>query len=285
MDRLEIELGAWTFDARAAGPADGPLVLLLHGFPQTSYEWRAQLPLLGEMGFRAVAPDQRGYSPGARPEGVEAYAIAELVGDVAGIADALGHATFHLVGHDWGGAVAWTAALTLPERVTSLVAISVPHPLAFRTALQSPSGEQARMSSYMETFRSRGAEELFLAEDAALLRGIYAGAGLSPEDVQVYVEALGTPEALRAALSWYRAMDLREGFAGLGPIRMPTTFVWSTGDAYLGREGAELTERFVEGPYRFEVLEGVSHWVPEEAHGRLGEILRRHFTPYAPSAP
>lgn len=278
----EIRVGERVFDARVAGPETGPLVLLLHGFPQSSFEWRAQMPVLAEAGFRVVAPNQRGYSPGARPSDVESYVIPELVSDVVGIADALGVERFHLVGHDWGAAVAWFTALSHPERVESLVAVSVPHPVAFQQALQHPNGEQARMSSYMELFRSEGAEQQLLANDAAGLRMIYAGGELAPEEIDHYVDVLGTPEALGAALNWYRAMNLPYSTGELTPIRMPTLYVWSTGDMALGRTGAEMTADFVEGSYRFEVLEGVSHWVPEQAAEALNELLREHFEPFRP---
>ncbi len=278
---MKIPVGKWVFDARAAGPENGPLVLLLHGFPQSSFEWRHQVPVLAAMGFHVVAPDQRGYSPGARPAAVEDYATPHLVEDVIGIADALGADAFHLVGHDWGAAVAWFAALAHPDRVRSLVAISVPHPSAFARALANPEGEQARMSGYMQAFRSEGAEDRFLSDDAALLRRIFDGAGLRPEEIQTYVDLLGTRDAMRAALHWYRAMSLTS-VRPVAPIRMPTTYVWSTGDVALGREAAELTANFVEGPYRFEILDDAGHWVPEEAAGRLNEILREHFGPFAP---
>ncbi|MCG8469642.1 MAG: alpha/beta hydrolase [Gemmatimonadetes bacterium] len=277
-----IEAGGLAFDARVAGPEDGPLVFMLHGFPQSSYEWRHQIPALADMGFRVVAPDQRGYSAGARPEGVDAYGIPHLVGDIVGMADALGREAFHVVGHDWGAAVAWFVGLTHPDRVVSLVPMSVPHPFAFSQALADPEGEQARMSGYMEILRSEGAEERLLGDDAAMLRGVYAGAGLSDEDVETYVALLSQPGAMTGALNWYRAMDLQGGGAPMTPIAMPTMFIWSTEDTALGREGAELTERFVEGPYRFEILEGVSHWVPEEAAERVNELLGEHFAPYAP---
>ncbi len=282
IERARIPVGEMVFDARVAGPADGPLVLMLHGFPQSSFEWRHQMPVLAALGFRVVAPDQRGYSEGARPPQVADYAIPRLVADVVGLADALGHERFHLVGHDWGAAVAWFTALLHPDRVVSLVPISVPHPLAFSQALADPGGEQARMSGYMDMFRSDSAEVVFLRDDAAFLRGIYDGAGLSEQEVQEYVDLLGSPEALGAALNWYRAMGLPTGTGPLTPIRMPTMFIWSTEDAALGRQGAELTARFVEGPYRFEVLEGVSHWVPEEAPDRLNRLLREHFAPFRP---
>ena len=281
MEHIQIEVGDFTFDALAAGPTDGPLVFLLHGFPQSSYEWRHQLPVLAAMGFRAVAPDQRGYSPGARPEGVEAYATANMVGDVVGMADALGRQTFHVVGHDWGAVVAWFVGLMHPERVESLVPMSVPHPFAFGQVLADPESEQARMSGYMEMFRSEGAEEAFLANDAAMLRGIYGGAGLSAQETGRYVDLLSQPGALTGALNWYRAMNLQGGGAPITPIAMPTMFIWSTGDTALGREGAELTESFIEGPYRFEVLEDISHWVPEQAADQVNELLQEHFAPFA----
>ena len=283
MDRIQLQVGDLTFDALAAGPEDGELVFMLHGFPQSSHEYRDQIPVVAGMGFRVVAPDQRGYSPGARPEGVDAYAIPSLVADVVGMADALGRERFHVVGHDWGAAVAWYVGLTHPDRVISLVPVSVPHPFAFREALQSSTGDQAQRSSYFQVFASDSAAAMFLANDAARLRDIYTGwGGLSDEDVQAYVDLLGEPEALQAALNWYGAMNLDAGTGSdVTPISMPTMFVWSTEDVALGREGAELTEKYIEGPYRFEILEGVGHWIPEEAAGRLNELLREHFAPYA----
>ena len=178
-DEATIEVGELVFDVLVAGPEDGPVVFMLHGFPQGAFEWRHQIPTLASMGFRVIAPNQRGYSPGARPQGVEAYAIPDLVADVAGMADAVGAETFHVVGHDWGAAVAWYVALMHPDRVLSLVPISVPHPYAFGQALADPEGQQAQMSGYMDIFRADGSEYLFLANDAAMLRGIYGGAGLS----------------------------------------------------------------------------------------------------------
>lgn len=280
MERIQLQVGEFTFDATAAGPVDGELVFMLHGFPQSSYEFRNQIPAVAEMGFRVVAPDQRGYSPGARPASVEAYAVGNLVADVVGMADALGKERFHVVGHDWGAAVAWNVGLTNPDRVISLVPLSVPHPYAFSEALRSSTGDQAERSGYFQLFASDSAAETFLANDAEGLRGIYAawsGGGLSDEDVQVYVDLLSEPGALQAALNWYGAMNLGTGGAAVTPISMPTMFVWSTEDTALGREGAELTEKYVEGPYRFEVIEGVSHWIPEEAADQLNALLREHF--------
>ena len=276
-EMIQIPVGEFVFDAAVAGPEDGDLVIMLHGFPQSWFEYRHQIPILAEMGFRVVAPNQRGYSPGARPHGVDAYVMPNLVGDVLGMADWLGRERFHLVGHDWGAAVAWYTALASPARVQSVVAISVPHPFAFGEALSSPSGQQASMSGYMATFRAADAEERFLANDAALLRSIYDGSGNSADETQVYLDLLGSREAIGAILNWYRAMIVQSAMSSLTPIRMPTTYVWSSGDVALGREGAELTEKYIEGPYRFVVIDDIGHWIPEQAPDQLNEALQVHF--------
>lgn len=272
---VEIPVGADTFAARTCGPDDGELVILLHGFPQTSWSWRHQLQALGAAGYRAVAPDQRGYSPGARPSEVGRYSSAALVADVIAVADEIGGHMFHLVGHDWGAAVAWQVAGRHPQRLRTLNILSVPHPVAFSAALRDPASDQTERSSYFEFFRSDQAADAFLADDAALLRGVYGS--LEPSEIEPYVEVLTQPGAMQAALNWYRAADLTL-VEGLGPITMPTLFIWSTEDTALGRDGAEATAAHVEGPYRFEVLEGISHWIAEEAPERTNELLLDHLS-------
>ena len=264
------------FDALATGPDDGELVLLLHGFPQTSWAWRHVMPALADAGYRAVAPDQRGYSPRARPDGVEAYRTAELVGDALGFADHLGADRFHLVGHDWGAAIAWQVAGRHPDRLDSLAALSVPHPVAFSAALASPDTDQAGRSSYVEAFRAEGSEELFVADGAAGLRNFYVASGLSESDAAAYADVLGDVDAMRAALNWYRGLG-PEILDGFGPVTTPTLFVWGTDDPAIGREGAEATADHVEGPYRFEPLEGVGHWIPELAPDVLERLLLEHL--------
>jgi pimeloyl-ACP methyl ester carboxylesterase len=274
-ERLEIPVGPFTFDARAAGPAGGEPVLLLHGFPQSSYEWRSQLQALGAAGYRAVAPDQRGYSPRARPVGVDQYETEALVGDVIGIADALGFDRFHLVGHDWGAAVAWHVAGRHPQRLRTLTPVSVPHPQAFADALLGE--DQKQRSSYIDLFREEGkAEEVLLEDGGDRMRAMLSGSGLG-DDVEEYVTRMLEPGALTAALNWYRAVDIGS-VRGLGPIITPTMFVWSSGDMALGREGAEATAKHVDGPYRFEVLDGVSHWIPEAAADELNRLLLEHLS-------
>jgi pimeloyl-ACP methyl ester carboxylesterase len=278
MDLTEISVGAFTFDALADGPEDAELVLLLHGFPQTSASWRDQVTALAAAGYRAVAPDQRGYSPRARPTELAAYAMPELVGDVIGFADALGAARFHLVGHDWGGAVAWHVAARHPDRLHTLAVVSTPHPKALRRAYSGDlGGDQAERSGYMAFFRQPDSQDRMLENDAAVFRLLFAGSGMPEGRERPYLEALGTPQALGAALNWYRAASVADA-DGLGPITTPTLYVWSTEDVALGTEAAEATAECVEGPYQFAVVEGVSHWIAEQAPDRLNRLLLDHIS-------
>jgi pimeloyl-ACP methyl ester carboxylesterase len=281
MEELEIPIGEMTFSARAAGPADGRLVLLLHGFPQTSWSWRGQLDALGDAGYRAVAFDQRGYSAGARPEGTEHYKLDHLVADVIAVADSMGGHRFDLVGHDWGGAVAWQTAGRYPDRLRSLTVASTPHPAAFTSSLSAGGGrggegDQAQRSSYMEFFQQPDVpEQMFLADNGSGLRGLYQASGL-PGDAEEYVRVLTQPYAMTAALNWYRAASIGD-VEHMGPITTPTLYVWSDNDVALGRDAADATAAHVQGPYRFEVLEGVSHWIAEEATDRFNALLLEHL--------
>ena len=284
MDMTEIAVGALTFDALADGPEDAELVLLLHGFPQTSASWRDQVTALAAAGYRAVAPDQRGYSPRARPTELAAYAMPELVGDVIGFADALGAERFHLVGHDWGGAVAWQVAGRHPDRLHTLAVVSTPHPEALRRAyLGELGGDQAERSGYMTFFRQPDSQDRMLENDAAVFRLLFAGSGMPEGRERPYLEALGTPQALGAALNWYRAASVADA-EGLGPITTPTLYVWSTEDVALGTEAAEATAQCVEGPYHFAVIEGVSHWIAEQAPDRLNQLLLDHVSAFGASS-
>ena len=170
MEQISIAVGTLNFDALVAGPSDGDLVLCLHGFPESAHEWRDVLPTIAAAGYRVVAPNQRGYSPGARPLGVEQYHITHLDEDVLGIADALGARSFHLVGHDWGALVAWHVAAHHAARVRTLTSVSVPHPQPFAAARASDP-DQRQASEYIAFFREpETPERLFLDNDAAMLR-------------------------------------------------------------------------------------------------------------------
>jgi pimeloyl-ACP methyl ester carboxylesterase len=274
-EHLSIPTPAGSFDAIAAGPPDGRPVLLLHGFPEAAIQWSHQLAVLGREGYRAVAPDQRGYSPGVRPERPADYAMTLLVDDVLAMADHLGWSRFDLVGHDWGGAVAWWTADAHPDRLRSLTVVSTPHPAALGAALRTDEDQQLK-SQYMRDWQSRSTEKLMLADNAAALRRIYDGQ-VPPSHVDEYVARLSEEGALTAALNWYRA-GRPDGKAG--PITVPTLYVWGTEDVALGSTAALDTARWVSGPYRFEMLEDVTHWVPEQAAEELTGLLLEHLEKY-----
>ncbi|MGI9623510.1 MAG: alpha/beta fold hydrolase, partial [Acidimicrobiales bacterium] len=231
---------------------------------------------------RVVAPNLRGYSPGARPLEPELYTMDLLTADVIGMADALGVDQFRVVGHDWGAATTWSLAMSHPDRVLSIVPVSGAHPQAVGAALAERAAEDDRPQdgrpSYIEVFAAEGAEEMFLANDAAFLRQILSGPWFTEEEVQNYVDHFNEPGAMTGALNW-----LRSGSRGveIAPLTTPTMSVWSTGDVTLGRIGAELSGDYVEGPYRVEALEGVSHWIPEEVPDELNALLLEHLETYA----
>jgi len=275
-----IDIGDLSFDALIAGPSSGEPVMLLHGFPNTNYQWREQIVALAEADFSVIAPNQRGYSSGARPIGIESYTSEKLVEDVRQIADALNWETFHLAGHDWGAFIAWEFAGKYPSRLRTLIPISVPHPEAFAIALADPNGKQAEMSSYVEFFQQAESTSAFLTDSASLLKSIYESAGLSTEEMEPYLQVLGKPEALDAALNWYRAnsfsppLDQATNRRSHTPdIETPTMYIWSTEDTALGQQGAELTSSFVSGEYRYEVFEGVNHWITEIAAEQLNTVM------------
>ncbi|WP_329048173.1 alpha/beta hydrolase [Streptomyces violaceus] len=273
MTQLSISTGAGVFDAIAAGPPEGRQVLLLHGFPRTGLVWQRQIEALAAHGYRVVAPDQRGYSPGARPQRPEDYRISLLVDDVVAISEELGWAAFDLVGHDWGGAVAWWTAHAHPGRIRTLAVASTPHPGALATTLRTDEDQRTR-SHYMIDWRDAPAtEERMLAHDGKELRDFHAGK-VPQESADAYVSHLSRPGALTAALNWYRA-GRPEG--AIGVIDVPTLYVWSTEDSAFGPAAAQETEQWVNGPYRFKTLQGVSHWIPEEAPETLSRLMLEHL--------
>lgn len=263
------ESGELTFDLLRSEVPDGPQLVALHGFPQGARAWTGVAEILAEQGIALTAIDQRGYSPGARPVGVEHYRDYLLAGDVLAVADALGLDRFHLAGHDWGSHVAWVTAVRHPERLLSLTAVSIPHPQAFGAALrQDP--DQARRSEYIRLFWQEGtAEEALLADDARWLRD--ALGDVDDADKEHYVSRLQQPGALSAALSWYRAM--RQNEPTDRPVTVPTTLVWSDQDDAVGRACAELCARYVDADYRFVELNGVTHWIPERAPQALAAAI------------
>jgi pimeloyl-ACP methyl ester carboxylesterase len=270
------------FDASIGGSDTAPLVLMLHGFGVSRYLWNAQVPALAEAGFFAAAPNQRGYAVDARPDPSDHanYRIDLLIRDALDIVAALGHADrrFHLVGHDWGASLAWQIADQHPERLGSLTILSRPHPLSFTRALNLPDGEQARRSRHHSKFLDPDAGQNILADDAKWLRTRLAANGVPPAAIETHLSVIGNPPAMEAALAWYRARGVRH--QPLGPISVPTLFIWGDADDTVGRAAAEGTGEFIAAPYRFEVLPGVGHYaadqVPERVNALLLEHLARH---------
>jgi pimeloyl-ACP methyl ester carboxylesterase len=276
LEPVRLEANGFTYSGLAAGPADGPLVLLLHGWPEFSSSWAQTLPELGAAGYRAIAIDQRGYSVEARPAEIGDYAIGKLTGDVLGFGDALGRPRFHLVGHDWGAIVGWYVAANHPDRVASFVSFATPHPAALAEARANDPDQKKRMA-YVDVFQAPGhvAEKALLASDAAALRAVYEGkfdSGHVAENVRRFREA----GCLTASLNWYRAFDFAD--VGRDAVAVPTLYAWGTNDRALGERAAVATADYVTGPYRFERLEGVSHWIPCEAPERVTQLVRDHLS-------
>lgn len=266
---MQIALGPLVFEVDVVGPPDAETVLLLHGFPQTSHCWRLLTPQLSS--YRVVTFDQRGYSPGARPTDVEDYRLPRMVEDALGVLDVLGVEQAHVVGHDFGAAVAWQLGARHSSRVLTLTVLSVPHPRAMIDALRGDPDQRSR-SQYMRTFAQPGYDRELLADDAALLRQFFTTA----VDVEAVVAAAREPGALAAWLRWYPGQRL-EDLDDTPAVPVPTLHIWSDGDAAMGSGPTLATRDWVTGPYQLEVLEGVSHWIPEEAADRVGQLLLEHL--------
>ncbi|QDQ93866.1 alpha/beta fold hydrolase [Rhodococcus sp. WB9] len=262
------------FDVRDEGPIDGTPVVLLHGFPQDSRSWDELAPLLHRRGFRTLAPDQRGYSAGARPRARWAYRGSELVADIVALIDQAGLGPAHVVGHDWGAVVAWGLAAERPDRVRTLTALSVPHPAAFVRAMLT-SG-QILKSWYMFAFQLPWIPERLITPDGYGYRALLAS-GQSADRAKRDLEPMRDRTRARGALNWYRAMPFTAPRSASRKVRVPTLFVWSDGDSAIGPVGPALTARFVDGPYTYEVFRGVSHWIPDEAAERVDGLLGSHL--------
>jgi pimeloyl-ACP methyl ester carboxylesterase len=278
---MQIPLGELKFDADVAGNSGAPLVLLLHGFPQTAYTWRHQLGPLAVAGFFALAPNQRGYSPAARPQGVAQYATELLLNDALELIRYFDYERAHVVGHDWGGQLAWLLAAHHPERVQTLTVLSRPHPQAFLKALQEDSA-QADRSRHHRAFQSADSAALLLEDNARRLRKSFSEQGVDEVDQNAYLSILGEERALDAAINWYRAPAQRGAEQPLAPkntpdVTVPTLYIWGQDDATVGEMAARGTAACVKAPYRCEVLPGVGHFVTDQAGDRVTELLLAHL--------
>jgi pimeloyl-ACP methyl ester carboxylesterase len=262
----------------------GPLVILLHGFPEFWYSWQHQIPALAAAGFRVVAPDTRGYNESAKPPGVRSYDLDLLTTDVTGLIRRLGQERAIVVGHDWGGAVAWHVALTRPDVVERLIILNAPHPAVFVRELRT--WAQLRKSWYMFFFQLPLLPELLLRrDDFASLKATLRTDPLRPgtftaTDIRHYCDALARPGALTATVNYYRAVFRRNLFRAvrdINPIDVPTLVIWGEVDRYIGLQALDGLDRWVRR-LRVERLPGVSHWVqneaPEEVNRRMIDFMR-----------
>jgi pimeloyl-ACP methyl ester carboxylesterase len=277
MDTQTIEVGGLGFTVDMAGPADGAPVLLLHGFPETRRMWAPVVEALGAAGYRAIAPDQRGYSAGARPAATEAYATQHLVADTLGLMDALGCPRFHQVGHDWGGQLSWLLAAHHAERLISLTVASRPHPAAFVRAMREDAAQAAR-SGHHRSFQDADAITRMRAAELKPLRQALENQAVPPASVEAYIATLLQPGGIEGAMSWYRAGaggGLR--VADTPPVGLPTLYIWGRNDATVGQRAAELTAEYVTGPFTFVPVEGGTHFVVDQFPQAVTDLVLAHI--------
>lgn len=254
---------------------DGPLVLLLHGFPETSIIWEPLLSKLADLGYRAAAPNQRGYSDGARPEGIAPYSVGVIAEDVIGFAEALGcDGKFYLVGHDWGGSVGWAVVNNYPERIQAYVGMSTPYTPAFMYAMMNDEDQKAK-SFYIRDFQTPEIPEQNMAkDDYAWLRNYWEG--FSQEVIDDYLTVFSQPEARTATVNWYRAMFAVKNDFEYKPVELPVTYIWGNQDIALGRLGAEMTAQFMKGYYNFVEVDG-GHWLMEFNEPEVSALIIEHI--------
>ena len=266
--------------AAAAGPKDAPVVVLLHGFPEFWYGWRRQIEPLSAAGFRVIVPDQRGYNLSSKPAGVSWYAMPELVSDVIAIADELGQEKILLAGHDWGAAVAWSAALLYPQRIAKLSVLNVPHPSVMRKFL-STRPRQFLRSWYMFFFQLPWLPEAlfsafnFRAGSRSLLRSSRPGT-FTAEDLDLYRSAWSQPAALTAMINWYRALFRTRAKFSDKTVRVPTRILWGERDDFLLTEMAHESLRYCTSAELF-TFANATHCLQHEEPARVSELLIDFF--------
>ena len=264
----EVRRAGLTFDVRDEGPVDGEPVVLLHGFPERATCWRYVTPILNAAGYRTLAMDQRGYSPGARPRRRRDYVQSELADDVVALVDELGGGA-HVVGHDWGASIAWLVAIMHPDKVRTLTAVSVPHPgLFLKSWTRSVQGIK---SWYMAFFQLPVIPEALASSRA--FQGWARRGGMDEDAINRFRSEIVEDGALTTAINWYRGLPLSDPRSVGGNVTVPTTLVWSDGDMFVGHWAVDRTESVVEAPYRLVVLPNVSHWIPTEAPDALADAI------------
>jgi epoxide hydrolase 4 len=281
LETITFQKGEVTLNAVAAGPNNGSVVLLLHGFPEFWYGWRKQIEPLAAAGFRVIVSDQRGYNKSSKPSGVRSYALTELVSDVIAIADQLGQERIFLAGHDWGAAVAWSVALLHPNRVAKLAILNVPHPSVMRRYLMK-NWSQRRKSWYMFFFQLPYLPEAFLSASnfrrgAASLAGSSRPGTFSEADLAQYRAAWSQPGALTAMIHWYRAAFRYRAKFSDRTVRVPTRILWGLRDRFLMAEMAQDSLRYCTQAELITFPEA-THWLQHEEPARVSQILVDFFS-------
>ena len=280
METIVFQKASVTLNAVAAGPKDGPVVILLHGFPEFWYGWRKQIDPLAGAGFRVIVPDQRGYNQSSKPRGVRAYALIELVSDVIAIADQLGQQRIFLAGHDWGAAVAWSVAMLHPNRVAKLAILNVPHPSVMLRYLMK-NRRQLRNSWYMFFFQLPWLPEAFLSasdfrKGTASLVGSSRRGTFSAEDLEQYRAAWSQPGALTAMINWYRAAFRHRAVFPDRTVHVPTRILWGVRDAFLMAEMGQDSLRYCTQAELIQFPDA-THWLQHEEPARVSELLIDFF--------
>mgnify|MGYP000439262690 FL=1 len=274
----DVSVDELTFTCRVSGMEnDGEAVILLHGFPETSRMYYDLIPVLVSEGFKVVAPDQRGYSPGARLPKISDYSIDKLSQDVIDIADAFQFEKFHLIGHDWGSAVGWVTVAFHSDRVISWTALSVPHLDAFFKAMNN-NPEQQRKSQYIKFFKKPILPEFYFSIFGyKYLRDIWRKS--SKEEIEKYLEVFKQKGALKSSLNWYRA-NMKNDDKSIGDIAAPTLIIYGLKDMAIGEKSVDESEKYLKGEYKIEKLES-GHWLIQESFEAVSKSIINHLTNYS----
>ena len=261
-----------TFTCRVSGLENtGETVILLHGFPSTSHMWHELIDFLSNENYRVIAPNQRGYSQGARPSEISEYRIDNLVEDVLDIADAMNIDKFHLVGHDWGSAVGWVVTATNKDRILTWTALSVPHLDAFGDAIVNDEIQEEK-SYYIDIFRMKFIPELYFKFlNYRNLKNIWSSS--SEMQIEKYMNVFGQRKTITGALNWYRANEFDRK---IGDIYVPTLMIYGLHDAAIAKKGVDETEKYIKAPYTLKKL-NVSHWIMQESFEEVSVFILDHL--------
>jgi epoxide hydrolase 4 len=282
LERKTIAVNGVNLNVIMAGPEDGDLVVLLHGFPEFWYSWRKQIPALAAAGYRVIAPDQRGYNLSDKPKDLEQYTLDVLAKDVTELIAAMGREKAYLVGHDWGAAVAWWVAMNHPKRLHKLAILNVPHPSVARRQMTTNPAQMLK-SWYFGLFQLPWLpEQLMLADNAALAKTLFSATAtrdaFSDEDIAEYRRAWQTPGAATGMLNWYRAIVQRGAPRPQSTrVHVPTLILWGVNDVALTREMAAESLGYCDDG-RLVWFDKATHWVQHDEPERVNTLLIEHFS-------